>query len=85
MSLLISLLQASDESVLGFHSHGHFSSAGTYPLDPSGLGDPTATACLTLRFTGTRKPLHHGKLEIPLKRKVVKVNVWSAALWDAEG
>ena len=60
-SLVISLLQASDESVSGFPSPGHFPSSGTYPLDPSLLADPPATACLTLRFTWTRTPLHHGR------------------------
>jgi len=38
------------------------SSSGSYPLDPSGLGDPAgsnATAGLGLRVTGTHKPLHH--------------------------
>jgi hypothetical protein len=37
------------------------------------LGDPTgsnATAVLTLRVTGTDKPLYHGKVEIPIKGKV---------------
>jgi hypothetical protein len=38
-------------------------------LDLSGLGDPGssyATAGLTLRFIGTRKPHHHDKVETPL-------------------
>jgi hypothetical protein len=38
-------------------------------LDLPSLGDPTginATAGLALRVTGTHKPLHHGKVEIPL-------------------
>jgi hypothetical protein len=34
----------------------------------SGVGDPAgsnATASLALRVTGTHKPLHHDKVEIP--------------------
>jgi len=83
-SLLIFLQQASNEFVSAFPSPGHFSSSGTYPLDSSGLGDPTTTASLTLRITGTCKPLHHGRLEIPLKKKLVKVNIWSIDLCGAE-
>jgi len=80
--LLIFLQQASNEFVSAFPSTGHFSLSGTYPLDSSGLGDPTTTVCLTLRITGTCKPLHHGRLEIPLI--LLKVNIWSIALCGAE-
>ena len=62
---------------IGVPSPGHFSSSGTYPLDPSCLGDPTATACLTLRIIGTHKPLLHGRFEIQLEKELVKVNIWS--------
>jgi hypothetical protein len=65
-SLLMSLLPASGEFLLDFPSR-HLSSSGSYPLDLSGLGDPTgsnATAGLALRVTGTHKPLYHGKVEI---------------------
>jgi hypothetical protein len=43
---------------------------GSYPLDLSGLGDPTgssATTGLALTVTGTHKPLYHAKVEIPTK------------------
>ena len=53
-------------------------------LIPPGLGDPTATSYLTLRITGTLKPPHHGRLETPLKKKLVKVNIWSRDLCGAE-
>jgi len=46
----------------------YLSSSGSYPLDLSGVGDPagsSATAGLALRVTGTHKPLHHDKVEIP--------------------
>jgi hypothetical protein len=49
----------------------YLSSSGSYPLDLSGLGDPpgsNATASLALRVlfcTGTHKPLHHDRVEIP--------------------
>jgi len=78
--------QASDESVSWVPYPGHFSSSSIYLLDPSGLGDTTATACLTLRITrtATGKPLHHGRLEMQLKKKQVKVSIWSIALCDAE-
>jgi hypothetical protein len=69
-SLLISLLPASGEVLLDFPSPRHLSSSDSYPLDLSGLGDPTginATAGLALRVTGTHKPLYHGKVEIPIK------------------
>jgi hypothetical protein len=57
-------------SILDFPSR-HLSPSGSYPLDLSGLGDPTcrnATAGLALRVTGTHKPLYHGKVEIPTKK-----------------
>jgi hypothetical protein len=66
----MSLLPASGEFLLDFPSPRHLSSSGFYPLDLSGLGDPTgsnATAGLALRVTGTHKPLHHGKVEILTK------------------
>jgi hypothetical protein len=66
----MSLLPASGEFFLDFPPHRHLSSSGSYPLDLSGLGDPTgsnATAGLALRVTGTHKPLYHGKVEIPTK------------------
>jgi hypothetical protein len=56
--------------LLDFPSPRHLSSSGSYPLDPSGMGDPTgsnATAVFALRVTGTHKPLYHGKVEIPIK------------------
>jgi hypothetical protein len=68
-SLLMSLPPASGEFLLDFPSPRNFSSSGSYPLDLSGLGDPTvnnATAGLALRVTGTRKPLYHGKVEIQI-------------------
>jgi hypothetical protein len=67
-SLLMSLLPASGELLLDFPSPRHPSSSGSYPLELSSLGDPTdsnATAGLSLRVTGTHKPLYHGKMEIP--------------------
>jgi hypothetical protein len=70
MSLLMSLLLASGEFLFGFPSPRHLSSSGSYPLDLSGLGDPTgsnATAGLAPRVTGTHKPLYHGKAETPTK------------------
>jgi hypothetical protein len=66
----MSLLPASREFFFYFPSPRHLSSSGSYPLDLSGLGDPTgsnATAGLALRVTGTHKPLYHGKVEIPIK------------------
>jgi hypothetical protein len=66
----MSLLPASGEFLSDFPSPRHLSSSGSYPLDLSGLGDPTcsnATAGLALRVTGTHKPLYHGKVEIPIK------------------
>jgi hypothetical protein len=44
-----------------------FPSSVSYPLDLSGLGDPTgsnATAGLALRVKGTHKPVYHGNVEI---------------------
>jgi hypothetical protein len=66
----MSLLRASGEFLLDFSSPRHLSSSGSYPLDLSGLGDPTgsnAIAGLALRVTGTHKPLYHGKVVIPIK------------------
>jgi hypothetical protein len=66
----MSLLPASGQFLLDFPSPRHLSSSGSYPLDLSGLGDPTgskATAGLALRCTGTHKPLYHDKVEIPTK------------------
>jgi hypothetical protein len=67
-SLLMSLLPASGEFLLDFPSPRHLSSSGSYPFDLSGLGDPTGsitTAGLSLRVTGTHKPLYHGNVKIP--------------------
>jgi len=47
-----------------FPSSRYLSSSGSYPLDLSGSRDPTPG--LALRVTGTHKPLHHDKVEIPL-------------------
>jgi hypothetical protein len=66
----MSLLPASGEFLLDFPSPRHLSSSGSYPLDLSGLGDPTgsnASADLAPRVTGTHKPLYHGKVEIAIK------------------
>jgi hypothetical protein len=49
----------------------HLSSPGSYALYLSSLGDPTgssATADLSLRVTGTHKPLHHDKMETAVGR-----------------
>ena len=67
-SLLMTLLPASEEFLSKFSSSRCLSSSGSYPLDLSGMGDPAgsnATAALALRVTGTHKPLHHDKVEIP--------------------
>jgi hypothetical protein len=64
----MTLLSASEEFLSKFPSSRYLSSSGSYPLDLSGMGDPagsSATAGLALRFTGTHKPLHHDKVEIP--------------------
>jgi hypothetical protein len=66
----MSLLPASGEFLLDFPSPRHFSSSDFYPLDLSGLGDPTgsnATTGLDLRVTGPHKPLYHDKVDIPIK------------------
>jgi hypothetical protein len=66
----MSLLSASGQFLLDFPSPRHLSSSVSYPLDLSGLGDPTgsnATAGLALRVTGTHKTLYHGKVEMPTK------------------
>ena len=67
-SLLMTLLPASEEFLSKFPSSRYLSSSGSYPLDLSGVGNPAgsnATADLALRVTGTHKPLHHDKVEIP--------------------
>jgi hypothetical protein len=80
----MTLFPASEEVLLDFPSPRHLSSFGSYPLDQSGLGDPTgsnATTGLALRVTETHKPLYHGKVEIPTgglidtfqKLKIVKI------------
>jgi hypothetical protein len=54
------LLPASEEFVSEFPSPRHLSLSGSYPLDLSGLGDPTgsnATADIALRITETHKAL----------------------------
>jgi hypothetical protein len=64
----MTLLPASEEFLLKFSSSRYLSSSGSYPLDLSGVGDPAgsnATAGLAVRVTGTHKPLHHDKVEIP--------------------
>jgi hypothetical protein len=66
--LLMTLLPASEEFLSKFRSSSHLSSSGSYPLDLAGVGDPAgsnATAGLALRVTGTHKPLHHDKVEMP--------------------
>jgi hypothetical protein len=65
----MTLLPASEEFLSKFPSSRYLSSSGSYPLDLSGVGDPAgrnATAGLALRVTGTHKPLHHDKVEIPM-------------------
>jgi hypothetical protein len=73
----MALLPASGEFLLDFPCPRHLSSSVSYPLDLSGLGDPSgsnATAGLALRVTGTHKPFYHGKVEIPIKaEKVISV------------
>jgi hypothetical protein len=67
-SLLMTLLRASEEFLSKFNSSRYLSSSGFYPLDLTGVGDPAgsnATADLVLRVTGTQKPLHNDKVEIP--------------------
>jgi hypothetical protein len=67
-SILITLLPASEEFLSKFSSSRYLSSSGSYPLDLSGVGDPAgsnATADLAHRVTGTHKPLHCDKVEIP--------------------
>jgi len=62
------MLQASEEFLSKFPSSRYLSSCGSYPLDLSGVGDPAgsnATAGLALRVTGTHKPLHNDRVEIP--------------------
>jgi len=67
-SLLMTLLPASEEFLSKFPPSRYLSSSGSYPLNFSGVGIPAgsnATAGLALRVTGTHKPLHHDKVEIP--------------------
>ena len=67
-SLLMMLLPASKEFLSKFPSSRYLSSSGSYPLDLSSVRDPdgrNSTASLALRVTGTHKPLHHEKVEIP--------------------
>jgi hypothetical protein len=76
----MSLLPASGEFISEFPSPRHLSLSVSYPLDLSGLGDPTgsnATTGLALRVTGTHKPLYHGKVKIPTKGNniMTKINV----------
>jgi hypothetical protein len=64
----MTLLPASEEFLSKFPSSRYLSSSGSYPLDLSGVGDPAGsnvTSGLALRVTGTHKPLHHNKVEIP--------------------
>jgi hypothetical protein len=67
-SLLMTLLPASENFLSKFPSFRYLSLSGFYPLDLSGVGEPAgsnATANLALRVTGTHKPLHRNKVEIP--------------------
>jgi len=68
-------------------SSRYFSLSSSYPLDLSGVGDPAgsnATASLPLRVTGTHKPIHHDKVEIPYimkrKRRVKFISVKASSL-----
>jgi hypothetical protein len=83
-SLLITLLPASEEFLSKFPSSWYLSSSGSYPLDLSGVGDPdgsNATADLALRVTGTHKPLHHDKLEIPSWEGFITVHITLLCIW----
>jgi hypothetical protein len=67
-SLLMRLLPASEKFLSKYPSSRYLSLSGSYLLDLSGIGDPAGsnvTAALALRVTGTHKPLHHNKVEIP--------------------
>jgi hypothetical protein len=67
-SLLTTLIPASEEFLSKFPSSRYLYSSGFYPFDLFGVRDPAgsnATADLALRVTGTHKPLHHDKVEIP--------------------
>ena len=67
-SLLMTLLPASEEFLSKFPPSRYLSSSGSYPLDLFGVADPAgsnSTTGLALRVTGTHKPLHHDKVEIP--------------------
>jgi hypothetical protein len=62
------LLPVLEKFLSKFPSSRYLSSSGSYPLDLSGVREPAAsnaTASLALRVTGTHKPLHHDKVEIP--------------------
>jgi hypothetical protein len=64
----MTMLSASEEFLSKFPSSRYLSLSGSYPLDLSSLGDPAgsnATADLALMVTGTHKPLHRDKVEIP--------------------
>jgi hypothetical protein len=66
----MSLLPASEEFVSELPYARHHCSSGSYAVDVSGLGDPTgskATAGLALIVTRTHKPVHQGKMQIPLE------------------
>jgi hypothetical protein len=72
-SLMLTLLPASEEFLSKFPSSRYLSSSGSYPLDLSGVGNPAgsnATAGLDLRVTGTHKPFHHDKVDIPLGGRI---------------
>jgi hypothetical protein len=66
----MSVRAASGELVWEFSSPTHLSSSVSYPLDQSGLENPTVrhdTAGLALRVTGSDKSLHCVKVEIPVE------------------
>jgi hypothetical protein len=66
-SLLMSLLPTSGEFLLGFPSPRCLSSSGSLLI--SSLGAHTGscgTTSLAVRVTGTHKPLHHWRVEIPM-------------------
>jgi hypothetical protein len=74
----MTLLPASEVFLSKFPSSRYLFSSCSYPLDLSGVGDPAssnATAGLALRVTGTHKPLHHDKVDIPSGRTpIIKKN-----------
>ena len=82
-SLLMTLLPASEEFLSKFPSSRYLSSSGSYPIDLSGVGDPAgsnATAGLALRVTGTHKPLHHAKVEIPSGGVYVYIYIFNSSI-----